>query len=86
MAHATLPARILAEHRHAGADPVGHAGVAIDSVRRVLPLEGDRLAWAPLAGTVGIFVLSSYGLAYSLFPYLVVDRRPSGRRPATWRR
>jgi cytochrome bd ubiquinol oxidase subunit II len=48
--------------------------VAIDRVLRVLPLEGDRLAWAPFAGTVGIFVLSSYGLAYSLFPYLVVDR------------
>ena len=48
--------------------------VVIDRVLRVLPLEGDRLAWAPFAGTVGIFVLSSYGLAYSLFPYLVVDR------------
>ncbi len=31
-------------------------------------------AWVPFAATVGIFVLAFYGLAYSLFPYLVVDR------------
>ena len=30
--------------------------------------------WVPFVGTVGIFVLAFYGLAYSLFPYLVVDR------------
>jgi cytochrome d ubiquinol oxidase subunit II len=30
--------------------------------------------WVPFAGSVGIFVLAFYGLAYSLFPYLVVDR------------
>ena len=31
-------------------------------------------AWVPMAGTCGIFLLAFYGLAYSLFPYLVVDR------------
>jgi cytochrome bd ubiquinol oxidase subunit II len=31
-------------------------------------------AWVPFACTVGIFLLAFYGLAYSLFPYLVVDR------------
>ncbi len=31
-------------------------------------------AWVPFAGAVGLFVLAFYGLAYSLFPYLVVDR------------
>lgn len=30
--------------------------------------------WQPFACTVGIFILSFLGLAYSLFPYLVVDR------------
>lgn len=30
--------------------------------------------WQPFACAVGIFVLSFLGLAYSLFPYLVVDR------------
>jgi cytochrome bd ubiquinol oxidase subunit II len=31
-------------------------------------------AWVPFVCTVGIFLLAFYGLAYSLFPYLVVDK------------
>jgi cytochrome d ubiquinol oxidase subunit II len=30
--------------------------------------------WAPFAGSVAIFVLAFLGLAYSLFPYVVIDR------------
>jgi cytochrome bd ubiquinol oxidase subunit II len=30
--------------------------------------------WVPFACAVGIFCLAFYGLAYSLFPYLVVER------------
>jgi cytochrome bd ubiquinol oxidase subunit II len=30
--------------------------------------------WVPFAASVGIFVMAFYGLAYSLFPYLVVDK------------
>ncbi len=30
--------------------------------------------WKPFAGTVAIFVLAFLGLAYSLFPYVVIDR------------
>jgi cytochrome d ubiquinol oxidase subunit II len=30
--------------------------------------------WAPFGGAVAIFVLSFAGLAYSLFPYVVIDR------------
>jgi cytochrome d ubiquinol oxidase subunit II len=30
--------------------------------------------WAPFAGAVAIFVLAFLGLAYSLFPYVVIDR------------
>jgi len=37
--------------------------------------EGNEYgAWIPFACTVGIFFLAFYGLAYSLFPYLVIDR------------
>lgn len=47
------------------------------SLRR-LPVrlgEGNEYGvWVPFVGTVGIFVLAFYGLAYSLFPYLIVDR------------
>ena len=31
-------------------------------------------AWIPFGGTVGVFLLAFYGLAYSLFPWLVVDK------------
>jgi cytochrome bd ubiquinol oxidase subunit II len=31
-------------------------------------------AWVPFGCTVGIFLLAFYGLAYSLFPWLVIDK------------
>lgn len=34
----------------------------------------QRWSWAPLACSVAIFMLAFIGLAYSLFPYLVIDR------------
>lgn len=52
--------------------------LVIDRALRRLPkrlAEGNEYgAWVPFAATVGIFVLAFYGLAYSLFPYLVMDR------------
>lgn len=50
----------------------------VDRSLRRLPVrlaEGNEYgAWVPFAGTIGIFLLAFYGLAYSLFPYLVVER------------
>jgi cytochrome d ubiquinol oxidase subunit II len=34
----------------------------------------ERSDWKPYAGAAGIFVLAFAGLAYSLFPYVVIDR------------
>jgi cytochrome bd ubiquinol oxidase subunit II len=34
----------------------------------------DRLCWLPFAGTLAVFLLGAIGLAYSLFPYVVIDR------------
>lgn len=52
--------------------------VAMAVVLRRMPAQhergDDRWCWAPFAGTAAIFVLAFNGLAYSLFPYLVVDR------------
>ncbi len=52
--------------------------LVVDRSLRRLPVrlrDGNEYgAWVPFAGTVGMFVLAFYGLAYSLFPYLVVDR------------
>jgi cytochrome d ubiquinol oxidase subunit II len=36
---------------------------------------GERASeWGPFAGAVGIYALAFAGLAYSLFPFLVMDR------------
>ena len=44
-------------------------------VLQTLPREADRYCWVPFVGTVGIFVLAFLGLAYSLFPNLVISPR-----------
>ncbi|WP_344763915.1 cytochrome d ubiquinol oxidase subunit II [Actimicrobium antarcticum] len=60
--------------------PIITAGLflMVDQVLRRLParLEGgsERWCWVPFASTVGIILLAFNGLAYSLFPYLVVDK------------
>jgi cytochrome d ubiquinol oxidase subunit II len=50
----------------------------VDRTLRRLPTRLDQGneygAWVPFGATAGIFFLAFYGLAYSLFPYLVVDR------------
>ena len=38
------------------------------------PARDEGRAWLPLAVTIGLFLLSGAGLAYSAFPYLVIDR------------
>ncbi len=40
----------------------------------LLATGSDAFCWIPFAATVGIFLLAFNGLAYSLFPYLLVDR------------
>jgi len=34
----------------------------------------ERLCWVPFVMVVAVFVLGAMGLAYSLFPYVVIDR------------
>ena len=48
--------------------------VLVERNLRTLPREGDRFCWLPFAGTVGVFVLAFLGLAYSLYPNLVVNK------------
>lgn len=43
------------------------------SLKRLIGGDATRI-WIPFACAVGLFVLAFLGLAYSLFPYLVVDR------------
>jgi len=44
------------------------------STSRLSRGEAGAAHWAPFAGAVAIFVLAFIGLAYSLFPYVVMDR------------
>ncbi|GJM09131.1 MAG: cytochrome bd ubiquinol oxidase subunit II [Lysobacteraceae bacterium] len=46
------------------------ARLSLSSLRK----DPARGAWIPFACAVGIFVLSFVGLAYSLYPYIVVDK------------
>jgi len=43
-------------------------------LKRFDPQRYDSRAWLPLAMTVVLFLLSGAGLAYSAFPYLVIDQ------------
>ena len=38
------------------------------------PRPDERWSWLPLAGTVSVFVLAFFGLAFSIFPFVIVDR------------
>src|SRR5882762_4649020 len=38
------------------------------------PRADEAWAWLPFAGSVGIFLLAFFGLAFSIFPFVIVDR------------
>jgi cytochrome d ubiquinol oxidase subunit II len=38
------------------------------------PRADEAWAWVPFAGSAGIFVLAFFGLAFSIFPFVIVDR------------
>ncbi|MBB5207957.1 cytochrome d ubiquinol oxidase subunit II [Chiayiivirga flava] len=56
--------------------PIAAAALWLWTERTLARMQrGDAAAhWKPFAGAAGLFVLSFLGLAYSMFPYLVVDR------------
>jgi len=45
-----------------------------ESSLRRLRRQPDARPWPPFVAAIGVFLLAFFGLAYSLFPYLVVDR------------
>ncbi len=52
-------------------------GVIFRSLQRLptrLAQGNEYGAWVPFGATVGVFLLAFYGLAYSLFPWLVIDQ------------
>lgn len=52
-------------------------GALIFGLERLLskmPLRDDRYDWLPFVGAMGIYILGFAGLAYSFYPYVVLDR------------
>jgi cytochrome d ubiquinol oxidase subunit II len=51
-------------------------GALLIAVRRLLGSRAalDTLSWLPFVLLIGVFVLGFLGLAYSLYPYVVIDR------------
>ncbi len=41
---------------------------------RALPTPDDRWNWFPFAAAIALFTLSFFGLAYSFYPYVVLDQ------------
>jgi len=39
-----------------------------------MPLSGDRYYWLPFVGAASVFTLGFLGLAYSFYPYVILDR------------
>jgi cytochrome d ubiquinol oxidase subunit II len=36
--------------------------------------DNERYSWVPFTGVVTLFCIASGGLAYSLFPYIIIDQ------------
>lgn len=47
--------------------------ILLEVVLRKLPQPGDRHCWVPFAGGAGLFLLGFIGLAYSFYPYIVLE-------------
>jgi cytochrome d ubiquinol oxidase subunit II len=48
--------------------------LSMDYILRHLPQKNDKHCWLPFAGTVTLFVLCFFGLAYSFFPFVVPNQ------------
>lgn len=52
----------------------GISVIALYILLKNMPFKQDKYAYLPLLITIGIFILSFSGLAYSFFPYIVPDQ------------
>jgi cytochrome d ubiquinol oxidase subunit II len=48
--------------------------IGLELLLRRMPLADDRYHWLPFLGAMGIFALGFAGLAYSFYPFVVMDR------------
>jgi cytochrome d ubiquinol oxidase subunit II len=55
--------------------PIATAAALLAARALLVPgIAESRWCWLPFALVVGVFVMGAVGLAYSLFPYVVIDR------------
>jgi cytochrome d ubiquinol oxidase subunit II len=43
-------------------------------ILKKMPYDNDQYCWVPFMGSVGLFLLGFYGLGYSFYPYIVLER------------
>ena len=48
--------------------------LGLDRLLARMPLSGDRYYWLPFVGAASVFTLGFLGLAYSFYPYVILDR------------
>ncbi len=48
--------------------------IGLELLLRRMPFPGDRFYWLPFVAAAGIFLLGFAGLAYSFYPFVVLDR------------
>jgi len=48
--------------------------VGLELLLRKMPMQGDRFYWLPFIGAAGVFLLGFIGLAYSFYPFVILDR------------
>ncbi|NJM35676.1 MAG: cytochrome d ubiquinol oxidase subunit II [Rhodomicrobium sp.] len=48
--------------------------IGLELLLRRMPLPGDRYDWLPFVGAAAVFLLGFLGLAYSFYPYVIMDR------------
>lgn len=48
--------------------------LGLDRLLTRMPLPGDDFHWLPFVGAAGVFMLGFAGLAYSFFPYVILDK------------
>ncbi len=48
--------------------------IGVERLLRKMPLQGDRYNWLPFVGAAGVFILGFLGLAYSFYPYIIMDQ------------
>ncbi len=48
--------------------------ISLEFILRKMPFSNDRFCWLPFASAIFMFVLCFHGLAYSFYPYIILEK------------